>query len=161
MWRMAMVGRSDDNDVGLDDTIERVWAKRSLPRWVGLIFFAVCLGLIPQIIYLSSSLNEVNLANHWRTVWVGLDIAEAVVFLLTAWFLFRGSILVTITASMAAVMLWLDAWFDVLTSFTRADIDAATNLAVFLEVPLGVFCLYVALRPLLALRLPRGRKRAV
>jgi hypothetical protein len=83
-----------------------------------------------------------------------------VVFLLTAWFLFRGSILVTITASMAAAMLWLDAWFDVLTSFAGADIDAATNLAASLEVPLGVFCLCVALRPLLALRLPRSRNRA-
>jgi hypothetical protein len=155
-----MVDRSDNNDVGRDDKVECVCAKRSLPRWVGLIFFAVCLGLIPQIIYLSSSLNEVALANHWRIAWVGLDIAEAVVFLLTAWFLIRGSILVTVTASMAAAMLWLDAWFDVLTSFRGADIDAATNLAVFLELPLGIFCLYVALRPLLTLRPPRDRRRA-
>ena len=53
-----------------------------------------------------------------------------------------------VTASMAAAMLWLDAWFDVLTSVRQTDIDTATYLAVFVEVPLGFFCLYVALRAL-------------
>ena len=133
---------------------ERVPAKPPLPRWVALVFLLVCLGLIPQIVNLSSSLEETALANNWRTVWVGLDIAEAVVFLLTAWFLLRRSLLVAVTASMAATMLWLDAWFDVLTSVKQADIDTATSLAVFVEVPLGLFCLYVALRSLGAPRAP-------
>ena len=133
---------------------ECVPAKPPLPSWVALVFLLICLGLIPQIVNLSSSLQETALANHWRTVWVGLDIAEALVFLLTAWFLFRRSALVAVTASIAAAMLWLDAWFDVLTSFKPADIDAATSLAVFVEVPLGLFCLYVALRSLRGPKLP-------
>lgn len=155
-----MIEKPSDNEVGHDDEAEPVSAKPRLPRWMALIFFAICLGLIPQILHLSSSLSVVKVANHWRMVWVGLDIAEAAVFLLTAWFLIRGSILVAVTASMAATMLWLDAWFDVLTSVRQADIDAATNLAVFAEVPIGLFCIYVALRPLLALRQPRNQERA-
>jgi hypothetical protein len=125
------------------------------PRWVALIFLAVCVGLIPQILGLSSALSEVQLTNHWRTAWVGLDVAEAVVFLLTAWFIFRRSPLVSITASIAFAMLWLDAWFDVMTAVSTDDIAMSRTLAVFAELPLGIFCLLVALRPLHVLRRPR------
>jgi hypothetical protein len=133
--------------------------RHPLPHWLALIFLAVCIGLVPQILSLSSTLSEVQLANHWRTVWVGLDIAEAVVFLLTAWFLFRRSPLVSITASIAFAMLWLDAWFDVLTSRSAGEIAVARTLAVFAELPLGIFCLLVALRPLGVLRRPRWLPR--
>ena len=92
------------------------------------------------------------LPTHWRAAWVGLDTAEAIVFLLTAWFFFRGSVRVAITASMAAAIMWVDAWFNVLTSVARYKIATAANLAVFVEIPLGVFCLYVPLRTMRALR---------
>lgn len=143
-----MAEEPPDTEVARDDGSERAPLSPPLPGWVALVFYVLCLGLIPQTVHLSSSLKEIALAQHSRTVWVGLDIAEAVVFLLTAWFLFRRSILVAVTASMAAAMLWLDAWFDVLTSVRQTDIDTATYLAVFVEVPLGFFCLYVALRAL-------------
>lgn len=128
-----------------------------LPRWVAVVFLAICLGIIPQIVNLSSSLAEVALANHWRTVWIGLDVAESLAFLLTAWFLFRRSALVAVTASVAATLLWLDAWFDVMTSFGDEKLATATNLAVFVEVPLGFFCFFVALR---TIGLLRRRERA-
>jgi hypothetical protein len=135
--------------------------KPPLPRWVALVFLAVCAALVPQILHLSSTLAQIELANHWRMAWVGLDIGEAVVFLLTAWFLFRASVLVTVTASMAAAMIWVDAWFDVMTALRQPDVDTATNLAFFAEIPLGLFCLYVAIRPLRRLRqAARGRSRA-
>jgi len=154
-----MTDKDSETEIGRDPNAGGSRARHPLPRWVALIFLATCLGLIPQIVNLSSSLHQVETANNWRTVWVGLDIAESAVFLLTAWFLFRRSILVTITASMAAAMLWLDAWFDILTAFRRSDIDAATNLAVFVEVPLGIFCLYVALVRLGVLKVPWARNR--
>jgi hypothetical protein len=129
-----------------------------LPRWVAVVFLAVCLGLIPQIVNLNSTLTQTAMANHWRAVWVGLDIAEALAFLLNAWLLYLRSALVVITASVAATLLWLDAWFDVLTSLHRQDLDAATNLAIFAEIPLGFFCFFVALRTLGLLR-RRGSER--
>jgi hypothetical protein len=128
-----------------------------LPRWVAVIFLAVCIGIIPQIVSLSSTLSEIALASHWRTVWIGLDIAEALVFLVTAWLLYRRSALVIVTASVAGTLLWLDAWFDVLTAFGPAEVDTATNLAIFAEVPLGAFCFFVALRTVGLLR-KRGRE---
>jgi hypothetical protein len=133
--------------------------KTPLPRWLALIFLAGCIGIIPQIVGLTSALSEVALANHWRLTWVGLDVAEAIVFLLTAWFLYRRSPLISVTASIAFAMLWLDAWFDVMTAIDAEDIALARTLAVFAELPLGLFCLYVALRPLNVLRRPRWLHR--
>ena len=133
----------------------RVRETHALPRWVSIAFFLLCLALIRQFVHLSDSLHRVALANHWRAAWVGLDTGEAAAFLLTAWFLFRGSARVAITASMAAAIMWVDAWFDVLTSFHH-QIATATNLAVFLEIPLGAFCLFVALRTVRALCLIAG-----
>lgn len=154
-----MTDKDSKTEIARDPDAGGSSARHPLPKWVALIFLGTCLGLIPQIVSLSSSLHQAQMANNWRTVWVGLDIAESAVFLLTAWFLFRRSILVTITASMAAAMLWLDAWFDILTAFRRSDIDAATNLAVFIEVPLGIFCLYVALLRLGVFKVPWARNR--
>jgi hypothetical protein len=146
-----------DSGAGLPSSHARTGHRhgtRPLPRWLALIFLAGCLGIIPQIISLSSTLSEVQLANNWRTVWVGLDIAESAVFLLTAWFLYRRSRLVSITASIAFAMLWLDAWFDVMTAVGAGEIALSRTLAVFVELPLGVFCLLVALRPLGVLHRP-------
>ena len=127
-----------------------------LPRWVAIVFLAICLGLIPQVVGLSSSLTPIAIANHWRAVWVGLDITEALAFLLTSWFIYLKSSLVTITASVTGTLLWLDAWFDVLTSFGSRSLATATNLAVFAEIPLGLFCFFVALRTLGMLRRRSG-----
>ena len=127
-----------------------------LPRWVAIVFLAVCVGIIPQIVNLSSSLSEIAIANHWRTVWIGLDVAESLTFLLTAWLLYRRSALVVVTSSVAATLLWLDAWFDVLTSYGDENLASAANLAVFAEVPLGLFCFFVALRTI-GLLTRRGR----
>jgi hypothetical protein len=114
---------------------------------VAVLFLLSCLGLIPQIRHLTLSLAPVARANHWRGVWVWLDVTEALVFLATGWFLYSRSVMVIISASVAGSLMWVDAWFDVLTSFRR-NIGTAFNLAVFVEIPLGFFCFYVALRTL-------------
>jgi hypothetical protein len=101
---------------------------------------------------LSSALSQIAIASNWRTAWIGLDIAEALVFLATAWFLYRRSALVAVTASVAGTLLWLDAWFDVMTAFRDEDLVTATTLAVFAEVPLGAICFIVALRTMGLLR---------
>ena len=52
--------------------------------------------------------------------------------------------------------MWVDAWFDVLASCGHHHIATATNSAVFIEIPLGSVCLYVALRTVLAVCLVRS-----
>lgn len=92
-----------------------------------------------------SSLPTVAAADHWRAAWVGLDCAEAVVLLLTGWLLYAGSRAAAVTAGMACALLWMDAWFDVLTS-RGEDLHVALLLAIVVEVPLGILCLFVAVR---------------
>lgn len=128
------------------------YSASSMPRWVAFVFFAGCLGIIPQIITLNSTLAQTAMAHHWRMTWVGLDVAEALAFLVTAVLLFCRSALVVITASVAAAMLWLDAWFDVLTSPAGKKLVIAARLALSVELPLGLFCLLVAVKALGLLR---------
>jgi hypothetical protein len=131
----------------------------ALPRWLALIFFAGCVGTVPQILSLSSTLAETALAHHWRMVWVGLDSSEALAFLVTAVLLYLRSTLVAITSSVAATMLWLDAWFDVLTSPHGEKLVTAAHLAFFVELPLGLLCFYVAWWALQPTRPPRDVDR--
>jgi len=49
------------------------------------------------------------------------------------------------TAATAAVLLAVDAWFDVSTSAGPA-LGAATTLAGIIEIPLAVVCVVLALR---------------
>ena len=54
---------------------------------------------------------------------------------------------------MTTALLWMDAWFDVITSVGRANVIAALLLAVLVELPLSGVCLYVVVRHLRAVRL--------
>jgi hypothetical protein len=49
----------------------------------------------------------------WSLAWVGLDFAEAVAALLTAWLLSQGSPRAGLPAMAGAGLLFADAWFDV------------------------------------------------
>ncbi|MDX6523128.1 MAG: hypothetical protein QOI17_641 [Gaiellales bacterium] len=60
---------------------------------------------------------------------------------LAAW---RGSAWLEGAATAAATLLVVDAWFDVLTSSTRAELFIAIVEAALVEIPLAAFCLFVA-----------------
>ena len=47
-------------------------------------------------------------------------------------------------ATSAATLLFVDAWFDVLTSSSRAELALAVGEAAFIELPLAVLCLVLA-----------------
>lgn len=117
-----------------------------LPTWVAVAFFVGCAVFVPQIIHLTNTLPHRAIANHWRGAWVVLDSGEAITMALTGWFLVRRSAAVIVTGSMLTALLWMDAWFDVITSVGRANVITALLLAVFVELPLrglyflSVFC---------------------
>ena len=124
-----------------------------LPTWVAVAFFVGCAVFVPQIIHLTNTLPHLAIANHWRGAWVVLDSGEAITMALTGWFLIRRSAAVIVTGSMTTALLWMDAWFDVITSVGRANVITALLLAVFVELPLSGVCLYVVVRHLRAVRL--------
>jgi hypothetical protein len=45
---------------------------------------------------------------------------------------------------MAATLLFVDAWFDVLTASSRSELGIAIVEAAVVELPIAVFCLLLA-----------------
>jgi hypothetical protein len=59
---------------------------------------------------------------------------------------FKVDARIQLTATAAATLLIVDAWFDVTTSHGHAAVAEALVLAVFAEIPIAIFCIVVARR---------------
>jgi len=117
-----------------------------LHRWVSSVMIAVVVGLIPWTGYLAWSLPGHFRAHDWSLAWVGFDTVLIVVLAYVAWAAwFRRQILAP-AAIVAATMLLCDAWFDVNTSFgTRGELLTIVT-AVFGNLPLAIFLIFLARR---------------
>ena len=93
--------------------------------------------------YLGLRLPRHYVANHWDLAWVGLDAAQIVFLLLTAWAAWRRRAVLISFASSAAMLLLVDAWFDVTTA-RRGDVFQSGLMAVVLEVPASLALFWVA-----------------
>src|SRR5207249_12326937 len=76
--------------------------------------------------------------------WAGFDVALALLLLMVAVAAWRRSPWLEGAASATATLLFVDAWFDVLTSSTRAEFVVSIGEAAFVELPLAVLCLLLA-----------------
>ena len=100
--------------------------------------------LIPWIVYLAISLPHKYLAGHWRTTWVGFDIALLGGLALTALLAWRRRQAVVIAAFVTATLLACDAWFDITTASGRTDTITSVASALILELPLSGLLFAVA-----------------
>ena len=114
------------------------------PRWVVPLFGLAALVLVPWVILLVAELPSAHRAVHWDLAWAGFDVALAVLLLTVALAAWRRSPWFEGAATAAATLLLVDAWFDVLTSSTRAEFVVALGEAAFVELPLAVLCLLLA-----------------
>jgi hypothetical protein len=94
-------------------------------KWAGKFYFATAVVLIPWIIILADSLPSRHVAHDWNTLWVGFDISEVIVTLITVYFLVKKKIWLVISASILATLFVVDAWFDILTSKSGMSRDQA------------------------------------
>jgi hypothetical protein len=117
---------------------------RVVPLWVAPAFLVIAVGLLPWIAWLFLSLPDEATAAHWRLAWGGFDIGLSVALASTAFLVFRRSPLAQTSAAVTGTMLVCDAWFDVLTSRGTTDVVIAAILAVVAELPLAVFCFWIA-----------------
>ena len=114
------------------------------PGWVVPLFGLAAVLLVPWIVLLVYLLPSAQQASHWDIAWAGFDVGLALVLSGVALAAWRRSPWLEGAATAAATLLFVDAWFDVLTSSTRPELIVALVEAVFVELPLAVLCLLLA-----------------
>jgi hypothetical protein len=123
-----------------------------------MIFLIIAAALeVLWTIYLGLRLPRDYVANHWDLTWVGLDIAEIIMMLLTAWTAWHRRAMFIIFASVLATLLLMDAWFDVTTAH-RGDLSTSKLSAGFLEVPFALILLWFVGRAIPRVVGPSGRE---
>ncbi|SDP78366.1 hypothetical protein SAMN04487981_14032 [Streptomyces sp. cf386] len=123
-------------------------ALRRVRRWYRMehVLVACGLALLPWLVVLADSLPAAAVASNWRTVWIGLDAAEAVALIATGLLAVRDHRLYPLTATAAATLLVVDAWFDTMTAAPGVDQVSAAAMAFGAELPLAVVCVVLAAR---------------
>ena len=114
------------------------------PAHLGRAFFAAAAVAVPWTVYLGLTLPRHYTAHHYWLAWVGFNVALIVALAITGRSLVRGDASQHRTATVAATMLVVDAWFDVLNAATRTDVLAAVVMALLVELPLAYVCWRIA-----------------
>jgi hypothetical protein len=96
-------------------------------------------------IFLGLHLPRHYVAIHWDMAWVGLDVMEIAMLVLTAWAAWRMRAVFIIFASVTGTLFIVDAWFDVTTA-RRGDLDQSVWLALITEIPIAVALFWSAWR---------------
>jgi hypothetical protein len=83
---------------------------------------------------------------HWALAWVGLDACEALALFATGLLLLRADNRCALTATATAVLLLIDAWFDITSARPGSEVATAIVMAVCAEIPIALACAALALR---------------
>jgi len=124
------------------------------PHWVVPLFGVAALLLVPWVVLLVVVLPSAHRAAHWDIAWAGFDVMLALLLLTVAVAAWRRSPWLEGAATATATLLFVDAWFDVLTSSTRAEFVVSIGEAALVELPLAILCLLLARDAERRLRVP-------
>jgi hypothetical protein len=112
--------------------------------WIGVLFAAAAIILVPWVVFLVRDLPSDHRSAHWDVAWGGFDIALALLLVGVAVAAWRRSPWLEGAATAAATLLFVDAWFDILTSSSRSEVIMAIVEAAVVEVPIAVLCVFLA-----------------
>jgi len=115
-----------------------------VPRWVTISLSLTAIGLVPWTLWLTFSLPSRHVTDHYDLAWVGFDIALLFMLAWTAWTAFRRSPVLSVSAAMTAMMLLVDAWFDVVTAPSVKELALSLPMALVVELPLAAVCIWLA-----------------
>ncbi len=110
-------------------------------RWVVRSYVLLAVALIPQIALLAATLPDRTVVGHWNLAWGGFAVFVAVGLIATAACIVRNSPWTVVAASATGVVVFVDAWFDLMTRQVPTDFGAPAARVLLLKVPLGVLCL--------------------
>ena len=119
---------------------------RERARRMAWLYTAAAALLLPWIVYLAITLPKRDLDRHYRLAWVGFDCLLVFAIVRTAYMAFRIDPRVQFPATATATLLFVDAWFDITTSGSRAAALEALVLALLVEIPAALFSLFLARR---------------
>jgi len=119
---------------------------RRRARLYAWLYLGAALVLLPWIVYLADTLPRRTFDLHYRAAWVGFDLILVLALLRTAYLAFRVDPRIQVPAIVTATLLFADAWFDITTSSSRADLLQALVLAALIEIPAALFTLSLARR---------------
>lgn len=115
-----------------------------LPRWLGPLAVCCLIAMLPWIVYLGMTLPRRARADHYDLAWIGFDCGMWIVLAALAVAALRRHPATGPVAAVAATMLVVDAWFDVVTTDDDTEFVLALVLAVTAELPLAIICAWVA-----------------
>jgi hypothetical protein len=116
-----------------------------LPRWLGPLAVCCVIGIIPWIVYLALTLPDRQRAVDYDVAWVGFDSAMCLVLGALAYCALKRKPATGPIAAVAATMLLVDAWFDIVTTDEGTQFAFAVGAAVIGELPLAIICTWVAI----------------
>jgi hypothetical protein len=119
---------------------------RDRARKMAWLYTGAAVVLLPWIVYLAITLPRRDLDRHYRWAWVGFDCLLVFAIVRTAYMAFRIDPRVQFPATATATLLFVDAWFDITTSGSRAAALEALLLALLVEIPAALFSLHMARR---------------
>jgi hypothetical protein len=102
--------------------------------------------LIPWTAWLAIRLPSRHVSSHWDVAWVGFDVALTALIAATGIALWKRPQLAPFTATAAATLLLMDAWFDIFTARNGTELDWAILAAALGELPLAVLCFWLVHR---------------
>jgi hypothetical protein len=117
---------------------------RTAPLWIVALFGLASILLLPTVVLLVVLLPATHRSAHWDVAWAGFDVMLALLLLAVAITAWRRSPWLEAAAAAAATLLFIDAWFDVLTASTQTELLLALVEAVLVELPLAVICVLLA-----------------
>lgn len=117
-----------------------------VPAWAPRLLLLTAAALVPWTILLFLDLPRRHVAHHWDLAWTGFDVALAAALAATAYGIARRAAIVRTSATVAATLLICDAWFDMTTSGDDTQFWLAFALAVGIEIPLAVVCVWITRR---------------
>jgi hypothetical protein len=112
-------------------------------RWTGPLFALFSVILLPWIIYLAATLPSRQISSHYDVAWAGFDVILLVTLASTAYFALRRSRYLSTATTATAVLLIVDAWFNVMTAPSNQVLESIV-LAIFVELPLAAVCLWLS-----------------
>jgi hypothetical protein len=111
---------------------------------VGWVLATLAALMVPWTAYLFVALPGSARAAHFDLAWGGFDLALLVLLALTGWAAVRRRRWLAAVGGASAALLGADAWFDVVTSSTAAERWVALAMALCVELPLAVVCVWLA-----------------